>query len=368
MLCVVLAPWTTVRCASAVTSFTQDEQDWLDLGDRGDVAFFVDIAEATSGGSGGFALSFETAPLPDEMLFQPVAPDVPFAVTTSPLVVKSVRSAATAPLARYVRWKLKAPGASSAWSATFRVRAASGQQSFFAPTDIGGCLLWLQSELGVTKDAATNAVSRWADQSGRGNDATQVSSANQPIWTAAQMNGHPTLSFDGAAGAGADMLATPAFPLGVYTALMVTTGQNGTTGFFWTRSSGATGVDTLYGDVYCTMYVDRGTGTQSCRDYVSGWGQALGSSGHVLAVQFDGTAAGHLLRVDGAYVSVTTHSGGYGDPGTGTNSYSFTIGARGDLGAPAKINVAELMVYDHSLSAAELARVETYLRNRYALY
>jgi hypothetical protein len=45
----------------------------------------------------------------------------------------------------------------------------------FKPTDIGGCVLWLRSDLGITATHNPpqngDAVSAWADQSGLSNNA-----------------------------------------------------------------------------------------------------------------------------------------------------------------------------------------------------
>jgi len=64
------------------------------------------------------------------------------------------------------------------------------------PTDIAGCVLWLRSDLGITKDGS-DRVSQWADQSGQNNHASQATEAKQPVWTADQYQGLPGLYFDG---------------------------------------------------------------------------------------------------------------------------------------------------------------------------
>jgi len=43
----------------------------------------------------------------------------------------------------------------------------------------------------------SNRVATWADQSGEGNNATQSTDAKKPIFTANQLNGQPSLVFDG---------------------------------------------------------------------------------------------------------------------------------------------------------------------------
>jgi len=66
-----------------------------------------------------------------------------------------------------------------------------------SPTYINGLVLWLRSDLGISKDGV-GLVSNWADQSGNGNDASQGANDKKPVWTANQINGYPSLVFDGA--------------------------------------------------------------------------------------------------------------------------------------------------------------------------
>jgi len=65
----------------------------------------------------------------------------------------------------------------------------------FVPTDIAGCQLWLKADAGITKDGS-NYVSRWADQSGNGNDAVQATGSAQPMWVDNQLNGKPIVYFN----------------------------------------------------------------------------------------------------------------------------------------------------------------------------
>ncbi len=70
----------------------------------------------------------------------------------------------------------------------------SGAQ--FLPTNIAGCVLWLRSDLGITKDES-NRVSNWADQSIAGNNFIQPSQSLKPILTSGQLDGYLSLYFDG---------------------------------------------------------------------------------------------------------------------------------------------------------------------------
>lgn len=67
----------------------------------------------------------------------------------------------------------------------------------FVPTDIGGCLLYLPSDLGITHDGdPTYRVSKRADQTDNGNDVSQTTDSKKPVWEANVLNGHPGILFD----------------------------------------------------------------------------------------------------------------------------------------------------------------------------
>jgi hypothetical protein len=282
----------------------------------------------------------------------------------APIPFKTVRTPSTVAPAGLVRWRATvSSGASGAWGLTFRIRLVPGRSRFFVPSDIAGNVGWFRSDIGITKDAS-NLVTSWADQSGFGNDLTQTGGA-RPTWTSGVVNGFPALSFDPTLGA--QYMATGSFSLGTFTAILVTTGQNATDAWFWNRSTGATSKDTLYGSINQTMYTERG-GTVSAWDTTLGasWGQWGSSTAKSLTVRFDGTHAGHKLRINGTESGLNNNVAN--DPGTSTTSDRFTLAARNDGVLPARINVPELILYNRSLLDSELFVVEEYVRRRYALY
>lgn len=351
-----MTDWITVSGGAGVTQLVQDDELWLELDGYVDVAFFVDVASVST--TQPLSLVMETSPTYDESLFLPVAPPLVLDASSASATakrLKTVRCPSTAPLARLLRWRISCPA--GGWSLTFRIRAVPGRSRFFVPPDLSGCALWLRSDLGITKDAS-DFVSTWADQSGAARDATQAGPTDvQPKWVANVLNGFPTLRFDGN-----DKLATGAFSLGPLTVLMVATGQSGA-GFFWARSTGAAVSDTLYGSTNSTIYVDR-SGTISGKDYAALWGQFTGAK--LLTVQFGGTHASHVLRVNGAEVATTDTFAN--DPGAAVVSNKLCIAARDDGLVAAACDVAEVVVYDTALASPELTQVEEYLRHRYLLF
>jgi hypothetical protein len=59
--------------------------------------------------------------------------------------------------------------------------------------------LWLRADAGTSTTTNGQTVSAWNDQSGNGNNATQGTSANQPLFIASEplANNRPVLRFDG---------------------------------------------------------------------------------------------------------------------------------------------------------------------------
>jgi hypothetical protein len=73
--------------------------------------------------------------------------------------------------------------------------AGSGGESGTVPR--AGLVLWLDAER-VTTDSGQTSVSTWADQSGRGNDATQPTASARPRLVENGIGSRRSLSFDGA--------------------------------------------------------------------------------------------------------------------------------------------------------------------------
>jgi hypothetical protein len=67
----------------------------------------------------------------------------------------------------------------------------------FVPTDVTGCILWLDASNAGSITEAGGAVSQWDDLSGVGNHATQGTGANQPTTGTRTQNGLNVIDFDG---------------------------------------------------------------------------------------------------------------------------------------------------------------------------
>jgi hypothetical protein len=170
--------WVTIQGASSIASVTQDDEEWRDVSGLSDALFWIDAREVTSSGAQVF-LTIQSSPTRDEALFVAVAPPVLLAASTTPIITKTARGAASlAPMGRWLRWQLTVVGSPTAsWNAHFRIRMSRARSAFFTPPQLQGCLLWLRSDLGVPAGTVSSfaANSVWADQSGYSNSAVATS-------------------------------------------------------------------------------------------------------------------------------------------------------------------------------------------------
>lgn len=72
---------------------------------------------------------------------------------------------------------------------------------------VPGLVFWLDAAKGVTKNNQ-NQVSRWADQSGKMNNAVQSKASRQPVHNVSGINGRPTLHFAQGATEGMQLVIT----------------------------------------------------------------------------------------------------------------------------------------------------------------
>jgi hypothetical protein len=118
----ILQDWTTIRGGGSGTiTITQHEVEWLDLGDYQDVAFWIDVKEATVSPNQP-TLTLQTAPTKDESFFQPMLSGLALTGSGTPTVLSAFMTAVSVPLARYLRWQLSG---TATWDATFRIVVAA---------------------------------------------------------------------------------------------------------------------------------------------------------------------------------------------------------------------------------------------------
>jgi hypothetical protein len=233
--------------------------------------------------------------------------------------------------------------------------------SAFSPSDIAGLTLWLKSDAGVldatdTPITADNTqVKTWQDQSGNGFNAVQATSGRQPVWRNAAngINGNPAIYFS------SDIMTTANLTAGVYTICAV---HKATAhGLIYERGVSVNSNDGeyLYTSTGTTIAARRtdGIGRVSSKDYNASWG--IGGNTLTTCQQFDGTHAGHTLRVNGSDITLST--AGNTNPGTVDGVGALNIGARHNVVAPVTGFIAEIIYYDSVLPLSDVLKVESYL-------
>ena len=213
-----------------------------------------------------------------------------------------------------------------------------------------GLVMWLQADQAV--DTSGAAVTSWSDLSVSGNDLTVI--AGDPQYDASAINGHAAVVFDGVD----DVLgrSTPAgLPTGASdrTVFLVASYESvGWGGFTW-------------GNLTCNRVFGLSVAKSPANLAVQGWCTANDFPSAVA-----GNGAGWLTQaavvssdavthyVDGTQVDQFTHT-------YNTGSALLRLGAELNDRAKIKMRVAEVLVYDRALGAAELSSVEGYLNDRY---
>lgn len=220
--------------------------------------------------------------------------------------------------------------------------------------------LWLKADAGVTRDGA-GRVSAWADQSGAGNNLGQTNQPYQPICVDGVINGSPVVRFGG----GSQMLqslglvlsgSTPftAFSVVKFNSVPASTYQyvwwNGiddTTKGYGCHTTTTPRIKSAWGswDKAITYQTDVATDTwyRICSRWAGG-----------------STTGNHQMWMNGVFVNSNTKTGSNFSGGffsLGNFGPGSTMGFYGD--------VAEMLIYNRSLTDAERVGVESYLAARW---
>jgi hypothetical protein len=233
------------------------------------------------------------------------------------------------------------------------------------PTDIAGCVGWWDASEASTLFAAdtgdtlaTTTVGRWANRGTLGSaaDLLQATSGSRPETGVNTRNGRNVLSFDGSSDfmQRAFTLAQPCTVFLVFsyssaysaTSTLIDGAGNGNTFRFATISNTS------------SIFV---TGAGTPQFNLTNWG-ALNTWQQASFVG-SGAASASLARRDGL-----TSIGGSGATATTTQPNGLTIASWGAFGLQyAHAQYAEVIAFDSALSAANIARVESYLASKWAI-
>jgi hypothetical protein len=345
----LLQRWLTVRgdAGAGVQSIVQGNGGWIDTGDAVDATFVVDCREAKLPADGVVTLNLETSPSKDEVSFAPVVPPMTLVGSAAPVVVRTILTPSTVPLARWLRWRLSTTATGGVWDATMRIAMTTSPFSYFIPTQLPGCKLWLRADMGITLNSTR--VSQWNDLSGNGINVAQATGALQPLFNAsdASYSRQPTLTFDAVRG---DTLQNTSFALSQPFTVVIA-GECTTTG------------------VYCAFFDSSVAGrvtfrfsSSSTYELYAGTdllGPAVSTAKSAFAAIFNTTSSA-------LYVTNSASSTMSGDTGTNAISQFYVGGPAADSDTFGG-KIAELAVFSSALTPAQRRRIFNYLGGRYGI-
>jgi len=252
------------------------------------------------------------------------------------------------------------------YSATSPLPVNMERQRLFNPSRIAGLSLWLKADAGVTLSGSD--VTAWADQSGNGRTVTVT---NSPSFTASSINSRPTIDFNGETQF-VDAL-TPAF-VGNNNFSVIWVFKyvgDSTAGDSYSPSVSILSADDL--DQGAFHYIKNEDKFPACYplfliqewtpyDYDSGFTYTDGSN-YILEFVSNPSS--------GVY-SVRRNNTQEGSEAIGTTADSDVTGIRiagqQDPARHGNIKMAEIMVYNATLTSPQLDQVRNYLNTKYAIY
>lgn len=240
----------------------------------------------------------------------------------------------------------------------------------FRPTNISGLRLWLSAD--DLEGADGDMIAAWNDKTSNGNNFTQTTDEKKPLLKKDNygINGHNSIRFDGTD----DIMVASNFSSATQGSIFIVGKLNGAlqntqtilgtcdeetaASYYWNYRPFFTDFSAQVCYVRTSSGPNIQGGFMQTFNMPSIWHIASNGSAYVMR---------HNGRVETLTVAGGTNNGDwFGDI---PNRDNFTLGgAKWNAEAAFfKGDVAEVIIYDTSLSAADVARVERYLANKYAI-
>lgn len=232
------------------------------------------------------------------------------------------------------------------------VTIPGGSASPTSPDALTGLYRWFKSDTGVTMDGS-NRVSQWNDQSGNvGGDATQATTGNMPVYTAAVLDGYPSLRFTSASSQRLNLSLT-SLAGSAYTIFLVTGRRSNATMYAIGGITGA-GSSLHVGWVSATQWASQHFG--------SGFNVTLEAfllgRFHIVDSLLN-TSFGRKIE---AYQDASTRAA---DTATGTPTIDGGGAIGMAIGSYWNGDIVEVVVYTRALTSVERAGVRAYLAAKY---
>ena len=221
------------------------------------------------------------------------------------------------------------------------------------PIPLTNLKMWLKSDAGITLNGSN--VSSWTDQSGNGNDATQSTSENQPLYVTNELNGKPVLRFGG------NNVLTHLLSLNTTTFTILLVAK-------CTLDSGNQFIIGLTkpNDIFEGISSRHASLGENYGCYMNSWIQSSYSLYNAFKIACMSVSS--FTVTDGVLFSTN----GVVEYRTGSDYYSDSVERRGIGASNATFDsqfftgdIAEIIVYDSTLGTTERQQVESYLSNKY---
>lgn len=234
-------------------------------------------------------------------------------------------------------------------------------------TTIPNCKLWLASDK-ITGKNDGDSIALWPDASGNGNDATQSTEINRPIYKTSIKNGKPVVRFDGSN----DFMLAPSLGLGS-ASLFVVAKQD------LVKTSGAHAlISTRPNTTYMELYLGSSASPEvgqvvaqiSTGSFVGNRNGSPSTSWSLVEAIFKGDSTPSIRAGINGSLSEGIDFGSLPSSYSINGTSNFTIGQLGGIIAGYYFDgdIAEIVVYSRALSDSERQDVEAYLTAKYALY
>lgn len=207
------------------------------------------------------------------------------------------------------------------------------------------------SRCGVTADGT--ALATWPDQSGNGNDLTQATSANRPLYKIAQVAGRPAILFDGSN----DKMANTAYAgigTGDFTAFFVVKSTLlSSDAVCWSMGTNTTNLGMMLGI--------GGSDNDGTWNFSKPGSLVFNTSSPGAAAAWAVTRVQRSTTTGAIYVNGQPATGGSGSLGTLNVGAGFRLGCDTANVEPWKGYIARHLFYSGSLTDPQAHAIEDYL-------